>query len=350
MDEAGFRKLISGETTGFIPALQRAGLRLLSIPYRIVVGMRNWLFNVGVKRCHRVDATVVSVGNVTTGGTGKTPFVAWLTQHFQSQYKTVALLSRGYGAEAGQPNDEKQVLEQLCPGVPHLQDPNRVAIARQAIADYDAQVLILDDGFQHRRLARNFDVVLIDALNPFGYGHVLPRGLLREPMASLQRANAIVITRVDTVDASQLEELTKEIQQHNSNVPIAHVAYRPSRLINSDGSTTFLSTLSDNPIAAFCGIGHPEAFEKNLHELGFNLVWLQPFPDHHNYTSDDIQQLAERAAADGIYAILTTQKDLVKINQAALNDIPLWAVQIETHFLAGEAEFVQALESQLAND
>ena len=158
-------------------------LRLLlhaaEVPYALVVGWRNRRFDRHPERVFRVAVPVISVGNLTTGGTGKTPLVEWLARWFRAAGVRVTLISRGYAAEKGARNDEAMELEQRLPDVPHLQNPDRVQAARIAVEELDCQLIILDDAFQHRAIARDLDIVLIDATEPFGYGHLLPRGLLR---------------------------------------------------------------------------------------------------------------------------------------------------------------------------
>ena len=185
MNERAFRKLVSGERRGLLAAGCRLGLSLLAAVYGLAVRLRTAGFRFGLSRISRCQVPVISIGNLTAGGTGKTPLVAWLTKWCQSQALQPGLLSRGYRSDADGNNDEKQLLDQFCPGVPHLQQPDRVSAARAAIDRHDCNVLLLDDGFQHRRLHRDLDLVLIDATCPFGYERLLPRGLLREPTSAL---------------------------------------------------------------------------------------------------------------------------------------------------------------------
>src|SRR5262245_12493692 len=154
--------------------------------------LRNWLYDRGWKRTHRAAVPVVSVGNLTVGGTGKTPCVEFVARWFRERDRRVAILSRGYGSTGGA-NDEAMVLEENLPDVPHLQGADRVALAAAAVEELESEVLVLDDGFQHRRLARDLDLVLVDATNPWGHGAVLPRGLLREPASGLRRAGAVLL-------------------------------------------------------------------------------------------------------------------------------------------------------------
>src|SRR5262249_52484570 len=161
--------------------------------YGVGVWGRNKLFDIGWKKAHRAAVPVVNVGNLTLGGTGKTPCVEYVAGLYRKQGLRVAILSRGYGSEGGR-DDEAMLLEGNLPDVPHLQDRDRVAIAATAVEELESEVLVLDDGFQHRRLARELDIVLIDATNPWGFGYLFPRGALREPIGSLKRAHAVMLT------------------------------------------------------------------------------------------------------------------------------------------------------------
>jgi tetraacyldisaccharide 4'-kinase len=276
------------------------------------------------------------VGNLTAGGTGKTPFVAYLANSFCTHQRQPAILSRGYGSQDGEANDEKRVLDLLCPNVPHEQHPDRVAAAARVCEQHNIDVLILDDGFQHRRASRDLDIVLIDALNPWGFGHLLPRGLLREPPQALQRADLIVITRADQADETSISEIIENIRCFNSTCPICQVGFRPSGLRSATGQTAPLESVQAGPVAAFCGIGNPRAFWKTLDDLSAKVAWKREFPDHHNYTPRDLQELTRQVAESGISAVLTTLKDLVKFETAELAGRRLWAVDIQTHFFDGE--------------
>lgn len=317
---------------------------MLSLGYRFGVAVRNCLFDWDVKGVHRTEVPVVSVGNITTGGTGKTPLVAFLANWFQIQKARPAILSRGYRSVDGVANDEKLVLDQLCRGVPHLQNPDRVASAKRAVMEHRAGVLILDDGFQHRRLARDLDIVLIDATCPFGYGAILPRGLLREPLSSLSRADFAVITRADHVSEAERLEIKTMIQKHHPELPIAEVAFVPMRLVNAEGAVSDFDAFREPEAIAFCGIGNPAGFEKTLANGGFEISAMRTFADHHHYTADELETIGELAQKANAPAIFTTQKDLVKIPQTALGGVPLWAVEIGVEWMSGEAELLVELD------
>ncbi len=190
-----FRDLVSGRRKGLAATFTRGVLRVAEMPYALAVSARNRRYDRGAHLTHRAGVPVISVGNLTLGGTGKTPMVKWLAQRLQNSGVRVAIVSRGYGAANGAPNDEAMELAAALPNVPHIQSRDRVAAAARAIQGFHSQVLLLDDGFQHRRLARDLDIVLLDALEPFGFEHVFPRGTLREPLAGLRRADFVCLSR-----------------------------------------------------------------------------------------------------------------------------------------------------------
>jgi tetraacyldisaccharide 4'-kinase len=256
--------------------------------------------------------------------------VAWLANDLVKNGHSVGLLSRGYRSEANDDgNDEKKLLEALCPATPHVQNPDRVAGAQHAITQ-GCDVLVLDDGFQHRRLGRNLDIVLIDATCPFGYGHLLPRGLLREPLASLKRAAVIVITRVDQITSDGAQLLRTRLSKWAGHDQITEVAFPATQLVNADGESQPLESLAESRLAAFCGIGNPEAFW-----AGLDTVATRAFPDHHVYTDHELDELAVWAEQHQADVLVTTRKDLVKIPRGRLRQTPLWAVDTAVEWISG---------------
>ena len=332
--EAYFHSLLRGDQQGAVPAFQRAGLWALSQPYGWAVRGRNWLFDRGWTKTFRAGVPVISVGNLTVGGTGKTPCVAHVARFFSQQNLRVAILSRGYGGKHGC-NDEALVLRQNLPGIPHLQGADRVSLARQAVEEYRSEVLVLDDGFQHRRLERDLDLVLIDATSPWGHDHLLPRGLLREPAAGLQRAGLVLLTRCDQARPEVLADIHRRIRRLVPWLGVVETIHRPGGWINAAGQTLPLTELKTRPWAAFCGIGNPDAFRRTLLDLRAGSAGLsdwRTFADHHDYGAGDMKDLetwAGRQPADSV--ILTTQKDLVKLPIETLHGRSLWALQIELH-------------------
>lgn len=336
--------LISGQRRGPLATATRLGLWLASWPYGFVARTRNTLFDLGRKRTYRAAVPVVSVGNLTLGGTGKTPCVEWVARFFREREVQVAILSRGYGSEQGR-NDEALVLEENLPDVPHLQGPDRVALAATAVEELESELLVLDDGFQHRRLGRDLDVVLIDATRPPARDYVFPRGTLREPPSGLKRAGAILLTRCDQVPTDEVEALRAWVLRRVPNVPVATTEHRPMELVGCDGATESLELLRGKTVGAFCGIGNPQAFRHTLEALGAVVTDLRVFPDHHPYTCEDVDALGRWAEALPTGAALaTTQKDFVKLRVPALGGRPLWAVRVGLHFREGEEAFAERLE------
>src|SRR5207237_7695042 len=193
-------------------------LRLASVPYGWAIGLRNRLFERGWKRSQQAPVAVVSIGNLTLGGTGKTPCVEYVARLYRQQDLRVAILSRGYGSSQGR-NDEALVLEENLPDVPHLQGADRVSLAMIAVEELESEDLILDDGFQHRRLKRDLDLVLVDATNPWGHGYLFPFGLLREPPCNLRRAGVILLTRCDLVDETARVRSQRTLASPAPSVP-----------------------------------------------------------------------------------------------------------------------------------
>jgi tetraacyldisaccharide 4'-kinase len=288
---------------------------------------------------------VISVGNITLGGTGKTPLVEWLARWIGQRGVRVCIISRGYGAQEGSRNDEALELEQKLPNVPHVQNPNRIEAARRAIEEFRTQVIILDDAFQHRRIHRDLDIVLIDAFEPFGYGHVFPRGLLREPLAGLRRAGLIALSRADMIDAAQLSAIRKQVDEMHPGVPCMELAHAPQSLLVWKEGEQPLDSLAGKCVAAFCGIGNPAGFRHTLEQCGYEVAAWREFPDHHRYSRDDVADLSQWAyrSAAALSAVVCTHKDLVKIALTQLGELPLFAVSVGMRILGGQ----ELLEAKL---
>ena len=341
-----FRRIVSGERNDPFAMLLRAGFGAASLPYGIAVQWRNRAFDTSHRQIHRVDVPVISVGNLTVGGTGKTPMVEWLAKWFRERDVRVCLISRGYGAEAGARNDEALELEQKLPDVPHLQNPDRVAAARTAVEEFETELLLLDDGFQHRRIHRDLDIVLLDALEPFGYDSLLPRGLLREPVSSLARADVVALSRADAVDERWRAEIREVAMRHAPNAIWIELTHQPHQFLDSQGNIATIDSLCGRPIAAFCGIGNPAGFRHTLEACGLEVVAFRDFPDHHSYTEADITSLAELAC--NAKSLVCTHKDLVKILVSEVAAIPLWAVQIGLSIEEGQEPLEKKLKALLA--
>jgi tetraacyldisaccharide 4'-kinase len=338
-----YRELVSGKKRGLGPALQRGGLRLLSVPYGGSVCLRNWFYQSGWKNSFRVPVPVVSIGNLTLGGTGKTPCVEYVARWFQARQRRVAILSRGYAGDGGR-NDEALVLEANLPDVPHLQGTNRARLAREALEQLGSEILVLDDGFQHRALKRDLDLVLIDVTNPWGHGYLFPRGLLREPLNCLERADLVFLTRCDQATRRECQAVHEVVARWAPGRPVAETCHRPIELCGWPQHRAGLEELPARPVAAFCGIGNPAAFRRTLEQLGADLCAFRVFPDHHRYSradTDDLRAWAGQQVKECM--VLTTQKDLVKLQIDRLGDRPLWALRIALHVQAGQ----EVLDRQL---
>ncbi len=352
MNQDDFHKLISGKKAGFGAILLRFVLGAASAGYSIAVQFRNFLYSAGLLKAHRTEAAVISIGNITTGGTGKTPLVVWLCKQIISDSQC-AILTRGYKSRTQETEyltDEPAIFAESCPEVKVIVNPDRVAGAEEAAIKFGTKVLILDDGFQHRRLARDLDIVAIDATLPFGYGRILPAGLLREPVSSLKRAGAVVITRCDQIAENELRGLEKKLQLINPDMVIARSIHAPAEVKSIDNKEISLEGLKGKKIFAFCGIGNPGSFLSTIKTAGAGLAGSKIFNDHHHYTEDcitDIFEQAERLKAD---LILTTQKDQNKIPRPALTkkEIPLAYMGIEIKFLSGEEKLWGLIEKTLA--
>ena len=317
-------------------------LWLLSVPYRLIVSWRNDRFEKG-HSVTRVSVPVISIGNLTTGGTGKTPMVQYIARWLRDCGVRVTLLSRGYKAEQGSKNDEALELERRLPDVPHLQNPTRVESAAVAIEEFAAQTLLLDDGFQHRFLARDLDIVLIDATCPFGYRRLLPAGLLREPLSSLKRAGLVVITRVDQVTPIELQLIRQTVEKYNPEVAVVEFAHHVEGFENYSGETLGLSGLVGKTVLAFSGIGNPLAFADLLEEQGVALAAHMEFEDHHHFNRNDIEKIISRTKEVSAEAIICTMKDLVKIQVDRLGSVPLWALSVGMEPSASQELLVQEL-------
>lgn len=341
MNEQHFLDIVSGRRRGVVGAVARALLWCVQWPYGLAVAWRNRRFDTQPDAVTRVAVPVISIGNLTVGGTGKTPMVKWIARLQRQRGVRVAILSRGYGAEEGALNDEAIELEQALPDVPHLQDPDRVASARIAIEELETQLLLLDDGFQHRRLARDLDLVLLDATEPFGHGCLLPRGLLREPVRSLRRADVVCLTRADMMTPTEKSQLRTLVAQRAPDAQWCEANHLPSQLVNANQESAPLELLVGKRVAAFCGIGNPRAFHRTLESLAVTPIEWRVFPDHHAYGRSDIDRLASDFASADL--VVCTLKDLAKVQSTHLGAAALWGVEVEMQLTEGRQELEDRL-------
>ncbi len=365
MNQKSYQKLISGQAKGFPAGLLRIILIAASKIYFVIIRLRNYFYDKHIFAIHRVDAAVISIGNITTGGTGKTPLVAWLCNEIKTdpepQTKNhrlidyrIAILTRGYKTtqnlklKTQNCEDEPALLVENCPQANVVINPDRVIGAAQAIGKYAANVLVMDDGFQHRKLARDLEIVTIDATCPFGYGRIIPAGLLREPISSLKRAGVIIITRCDYLSESQLSKIEDRLRNINPNMLIFRTVHQPVYIKTIDNRQIKLEYFKNKKVFAFCGIGNPDSFINTLKNMDYEVVGSKIFDDHYNYTDNCLTEIKKQAQNIGAEIILTTQKDWTKIRLLeSAKDMPLAYLAIEIKFLTGEDKLRCLIEDTL---
>jgi tetraacyldisaccharide 4'-kinase len=324
-------------------------LQVISKIYRIVTSVRNYLYDKRVFEVHDLASRTISVGNITTGGTGKTPLVAYIASLLADRGEKVCVLTRGYGradegrrvlvsdgdtvlADAARAGDEPvELAEKLLGKAIVVADADRAAAAEWARRKFGVTTFLLDDGFQHRKVKRDIDIVCLDATNPFGGGSVLPSGRLREPVDSLSRASVIVITRAE--QAGDISHLRAEIKDLAPAAAIFESRTSLSRVVTDEGPE--LDPASS--VFAFCGVGNPESFFSLMEQNGYRVVETHRFRDHHTYTQSDVDLLETEASQSGACAFVTTSKDKVKLNDLRFT-LPVYVAEISVN-IDNEAEF-----------
>ena len=330
-----------------LPPVTRPVVYLPAKLYELGVRARMALYENGLFKTRGLASPVISVGNLTVGGTGKTPCVAFLAQFLRDEGQSVAILSRGYKRESkgrvlvsngseilcgpGESGDEPFLLAKSCPGAQVLVDQDRYA-AGKWLEDHSAvSVFILDDGYQHLRLARDLDLLLVDASEPLDHAKMIPYGRLREPLEALRRADAVIVTRSDQLFDRELLEITIE-RYARVNTPIFYAYHRMMNLISlTDGRIGGLGEFAGKKVAALSGIARPGRFVADLERLGMEIALRCDFDDHHRYRPEELSSVIERATAARAEAIIMTEKDAANIPYGALNSsaIPVFAARIE---------------------
>jgi tetraacyldisaccharide 4'-kinase len=357
--------LIGTEKESKLRKLVLAPLCLLSFFYGLAVWFRLFLYARGIFRRRSLPCKVVSVGNITLGGTGKTPLVCLLSEMIQARGHRVAILSRGYKGnfrgpfalvtdgerilmDAQQAGDEPYLLAEKLRGIPVIVGRERWLSGKYAIEQFRSEVLILDDGFQHLPLNRDLNLLLIDSSSPFGNGHLFPRGALREPLSQLSRADAIILTKVaESVNIKILKQnLEKILEGHLLFFQVDYAAgeiwlYEKKKSLPPE-------SLKGKKILAFSGLAKPESFQTTLLSLGAEIVEFKTFPDHYWYDQKDAAKLWARAKERGVNALVTTEKDLVRMKGLTPGGIPLWTLSIR-HFFPeqDQSQFEEFLFSRL---
>lgn len=319
----------------------------LSSLYGMAMKARRALYRAGRFHVHDLGVPVISIGNLTTGGTGKTPLVEWIARELAQAERRVCILTRGYGrrrpgervivsdgneilADAARAGDEPLLLAERLKGLAAvICDADRVSAARWAVDHIHSDVFVMDDGFQHLRVARNLNILTVDATNPWGNGRLLPAGILRESRAELTRADCIVITRAD--DPNATAELQREITAQSKDCPVFCSRMRLVGLRAVKASPGHPLTpgneIKASRAAAFCGLGNPESFFSLLQRGGYQLVHTQSFRDHHNYTQTDVDSAVRESVKRGAQILLTTAKDEVKLRSLKF-ERPCYAADI----------------------
>lgn len=308
--QARLRAMLEGREPGWPGRLLRLGLSPAGMVYGYAAAARRALFERNLFCRQRPSVPVISVGNLTAGGTGKTPFVAMLCRMLKSLGRNPAVLLRGYGSADPAKADEALLYARLLPGVGVYPGANRAVSGLRAVAD-GFDVLVLDDGFQHLRLMRDMDIVLLDATCPFGGGMPLPAGMLRERPVTLSRADLVCLTRTDQVSAGTLELIQERIRLNARNVPVMHCIHRPSRLATLAGEVLSLEGLQGLQVAALSGIGRPDVFASTLRDLGAEVCAAVNFADHQVYTQAGVRSALARLERQ--WTPVVTEKDAVKL-------------------------------------
>jgi tetraacyldisaccharide 4'-kinase len=326
-------------------------LYLLSLPYGWFVGARSLFYSLRLLKTKTLPCPVISVGNITVGGTGKTPLVMALARGLMDRGISVAILSRGYkGTKTSEPvlsdgnsiflspeesGDEPFLMAQVCQGVPVLVGKDRFTNGRVALQQFGIKGLLLDDGYQHLPLHRDIDILLIDSHMGFGDHHLLPRGILREPLSHLRRAHLFLLTKVDDPETSR--PLEKKIHEIHPGAQVFYSHYRPMSLVDPKGKQEELRSLKGKKILALSGIANPDSFSSLLRKCEMEIVSEAIFPDHHSYAPKDLCSIKEKSK--GVDWIVTTEKDMLKLRTLGIEDLPIRSLRIEMKIWEEEAFF-----------
>ena len=326
-------------------------LKILSKFYYLGIKVRSFLYKTGIFKTYRLNTKVISIGNITWGGTGKTNLVYYLAKNLSEKGQKVAILTRGYkrkerkmvAIEKFTPNidwqkigDEAYLLSYKLKSVPVLIEKNRVKSGRWATAKYSVDYLILDDGFQHKRLARDLDIVTVDAQDPFGNDKLIPAGKLREPIDSIKRADILVINRAG--QSKNKKELINKLKSANSYAPIIEIEYEIEKIyaVKNEKESFSLNKFKGKKILGFCGIGNPQSFKNTLQDLGAGSLDFVVFRDHYAYKYEDMRKLEKQAVNKKADFLLTTEKDKVRLPVNQELKLPICVVKVKCKITSGE--------------
>lgn len=327
-------------------------LWIMSLFYGLGIRLRAWLYKVKVLPSTKVDTPVISVGNITLGGVGKTPTVIYIAEKCKQMGKKPAILIRGYmqdklGVDF---SDEANVLKEWLGDVPVLVGKNRIQNVCKHIEDNEVDVFVMDDGFQHQQLVRNLDIVAIDATNPFGNGDVLPRGILREPKSSLKRADLCMLTKCD-LNEKRVAGLEGEIKDLAGDISVVKSKHAPQEFVNLKTNEIHdLSYGKQKEVALLCSIGSPKGFQKTVENLDSKVVKRFFYIDHYVYTQDDVDRVQKACIENGIKTVITTQKDAVKLymfKDKLSDELEFLILKIQVNVYEGEDILVERINSLL---
>lgn len=318
-----------------------AALAPLGWIYGLAARARNGLYSAGIYKTQRLPVPAISVGNLTVGGTGKTPCTFYILNRAAERKVKVAVLTRGYGGGGGA-NDEVWMLRDRFPSVAVDIGADRRAAAERSIANGPPDVFLLDDGFQHRRVARDLNILLIDACDPFGGGAYLPAGRLREPVSGVARANIIILTRVDQAAPGAAGAIWDRLSHYKYNGPRVEAAHAPESLepLDPNRPARPVESLRDCEVHLLSSIARPDSFESTIRSLGARIVEHRAFPDHYHYRPADLPDL--RDARDGRELWCVTEKDAPKLRR--LGAVDGYMLKVQFTITAGRAEFDAAID------
>jgi len=355
--EKVFNRVAYSKETGVLDKIIFSPFYLLSILYGAAVRFRLALYSSGLFKVREIGCKVVSVGNITVGGTGKTPTVEFIARSLNERGVKVAILSRGYrrtGKGIGvvsdghqlllgpeEAGDEPYMLAKRLRTIPVLVGADRYELGRYALERFPLDVIILDDGFQHIRLKRDIDILLVDGEKGFGNAHLLPRGPLREPLSAMKRADIFLITKA----SSDTGRIADSIMDKQPEADVFKSSYRPESIISLiDGAKTDLDAISGRKVMALSAIANPSSFITLLSSLGCTLVSEVSFPDHHSYAAKDMEGVEEKAKEAGAEFIVTTEKDAVKIELFKdMMGMPIYYLEIGLNMNGNEERFINAI-------
>ena len=352
-------------------------LRGMSYLYKFGVCCKLNMYESGLLKKEKLDCCVISIGNITVGGTGKTPTAQKMAAIIKAMGYRVVILNRGYrshwGKELGvvsdgnkifmtayEAGDEAYLMAKTLPGIPVIIGKNRAVTGRYAVEKMNAEVIIMDDGYQHWQLERDLDVVLVDTLNMFGNGCVLPRGTLREPLQNLERGDLFLLTKTDQSSKLSRLQLRQTIAQYNDKAPVIESIHHPKNFVEIADwykgiSENFkdLEELKGKDVMVFSAIGNPSSFEQTLSSIGLNILEAVRYPDHHDYGMLEMQYINERASSLKAVAMVATAKDAVKIPTEFIysaREIPLYILNMDICITEGMDKFQEYIDNAIKKE